>query len=136
MYKDLTEQEISEMMPQELTSVLYEACVDKLDEACNLIEQRSYFNANRKLQACSDIINRLGAGIKYEAGPIADQLDNIYSYCAETLVQANLLKDVSLIKIVRKIINEIGEAWSIALTKGTNETTVNKKILAYEGYGF
>lgn len=136
MYKELTEEQISQMMPYELTSILYEACVDKLDEACSLIEKKSYFNANKKLQTCSDIIYRLGAGIKYDAGPLADQLDNIYNYCAETLFQANLSKDVSLIKIVRKIINEISEAWCIALEKGTNETTVNKKILAYDSYNY
>ena len=137
MYKELTEQEISEMMPQELTSILYEACIDKLDEACDLIEHKSYFKANRKIQACNDILYRLGAGLKYEVGPLADQLDNLYNYCAETLIQANLKKDISLIKIVKRIVGEISEGWKIALERGSEDTSrVNKKVLAYDSYGY
>ncbi len=136
MYKDLTEQQISEMMPQEITSVLYEACIDKLDQAVVAIDNKYYFTANKLLQSCNDILYRLGAGIKYEAGPIADQLDNLYNYCAETLLEANLNKDKALIQVVRKIIEEISMGWQIAMDKGSNDAAVNKKVMAYQAYEF
>lgn len=136
MYKELTEQDIAEMMPYQITSVLYEACIDKLDQAVIAIDNKYFFTANKLLQSCNDILYRLGAGIKYEAGPLADQLDNLYNYCSETLMQANLKKDKELIKIVRKIMDEISSGWQIAIEKGNNDAAVNKKVIAYDNYEF
>ena len=132
MIGNLTEKILLEKTSQEITSILYKACIEKLQNAIIAINNNDYENANYLLQRCNDIIYRLGAGIKYEAGIIADQLDSLYNYAAELLIEANLKKDVRPIKVVLKIINEISEAWDIAMTKGVDRGKPNRKVLKYE----
>ena len=46
-------------------------------------------DANKKLQKTNDILHRLGAGLNYEAGIIADQLDTLYNYMADRVIEGN-----------------------------------------------
>jgi flagellar protein FliS len=130
----LTEQTLHQKSPQELTSLLYQACMEKLEKASEAIRQQNYLLSNRLLQSCNDILYRLGAGLNYEAGIIADQLEAIYNYMAERLIQANLTKDASLVEEVLGLLKIIDEAWSIAMEKGQDAQSpmFRKKALAYE----
>ena len=49
------------------------------------INGKNLIDANKKLQKANDILYRLGAGLNYEAGIIADQLDALYNYMAERI---------------------------------------------------
>ncbi len=40
----------------------------------------------------------LDAGLNYDAGIIADQLDMLYNYMADKVIEANIKKDVSILK--------------------------------------
>ena len=75
----------------------------------------------------------LGVGLKYEAGPIAEQLDTLYNFMATELIEANLKKDKQKIQGVLKIIGEIAGAWNTAMKKTPNPAQkINKKVAAYE----
>jgi flagellar secretion chaperone FliS len=130
----LTEQALHQKSSQELTSILYEACIGKLERASTAIKEKNYEEANKLLQTCNDILYRLGAGLNYEAGIIADQLEAIYTYMAERLIEANVKKSVALIHEVIGLLRIISEAWNVALEKGmdTQGTALRKKALVYE----
>lgn len=134
MVEVLTELELHEKTPQELTSLLYESCIDKLERATELIKRQRYVEANRLLQTCNDILYRLGAGLNYEAGIIADQLEAIYNYMAERLIEANLKKDISAIQEVIQLLKTISDAWNEAMKIGAKPVThpVKKKALFYD----
>lgn len=132
MIEGLTEKMLLEKTPQEITSILYKTCIQRLERAVKAIEIKDYEEANKLLQKCNDIVHRLGAGLKYEAGPIADQLDYLYNYIADELIKANINKDVNSIKVALKIVEEISEAWDIAMAKGTDNEKINKNVLKYE----
>lgn len=110
-----TESAIHQKSPQELTALLYEACLTNLEEAIEDINNKDYVIANKKLQKANDILHRLGAGLNYEAGIIADQLDMLYNYMADKIVEANLTKDVTIIKEVLQTLEEISTAWHKAM---------------------
>ncbi|WP_280768356.1 flagellar export chaperone FliS [Salipaludibacillus daqingensis] len=120
--------------PQEITSLLYEACLDNLEEAKRAIEINDLMVANEKLQKANDILYRLGAGINYEAGIVADQLDALYNYLADRVVQANYHKDPEIINEVVKNIETLYTAWSKAMKKNVDHEnkTVKLKKNAYE----
>lgn len=105
-----------------------------LEEAITDINNQDYVIANRKLQKANDILHRLGAGLNYEAGIIADQLDMLYNYMADKLVEANLTKDVKLIEEVLHRLEDIAGAWNQALKKKVADpgAAVRKKASAYE----
>lgn len=129
----LTEEIIYSKTSQELTAFLYEGIIENLEEAMILIDEHDYMAANKTLQKSNDILHRLGVGLKYEAGPIAEQLDVLYNFMASELIEANLKKDKQKIADVLKMIEEIASAWYTAMKTVTGPTQkVNKKVTAYE----
>ena len=129
----LTEEIIYNKTPQELTALLYEGLMENLESAIAFIDEQNYIEANQKLQKANDILHRLGVGLKYEAGPIAEQLDTLYNFMANELIEANLKKDKQKIEGVLKIIGEIAGAWNTAMKTTSNPTQkINKKVAAYE----
>ncbi|MGG1664389.1 flagellar export chaperone FliS [Brevibacillus sp. NRS-1366] len=135
MVEVLTEQTVHQKSPQELTNLLYRALIEKLEKSSAAIIQRNYIEANQLLQNCNDILYRLGAGINYEAGIVADQLEAIYNYMAERLIEANLNKTVGPIDEVRSLIKIIDDAWNTALASNANrpdKVVLRKKTSAYD----
>lgn len=118
---------------QEITSLLYEACLMSLEEAIEYINQKDFVLANQKLQKGNNILKRLGVGLNYEAGIISDQLDMVYNYMADKLMEANLKKDPSIIKEVIGILEDISQAWNETLKKPVKPLTQNRqRAMAYE----
>jgi flagellar secretion chaperone FliS len=130
----LTKDVIFKKSPQELTALLYEGIIDNLEQAIELINDKSYVQANAKLQRTNDILHRLGVGLKYEAGPIGQQLDMLYNYMADQIVQANLKKDTNLLKEMIHLIQPIAQAWNDVLKKKVNvsQSSSVRKVTAYE----
>ena len=106
MYDFLTEEIIYKKTSQEITSLLYEACLTSLEEAIEYINSKDFVLANQKITKANNILERLGVGLNYDAGIIADQLDMLYNYMADKLIEANLKKDPSIIKEVIGILEK------------------------------
>ena len=133
VYDFLTEEMIYKKTSQEITSLLYEACLMSLEEAIESINKKDFVLANHKIQKANNILQRLGVGLNYEAGIISDQLDMIYNYMADKLIEANLKKDPSIIKEVIGILEDISQAWNETLKKPVKPITQNRqKAMAYE----
>ncbi|MEC2070599.1 flagellar export chaperone FliS [Alkalihalophilus marmarensis] len=130
----LTNEALHQKSSQELTALLYEACLINLEDSLGMIDQKDYVEANAKLQKASDIIHRLGAGINYEAGIIADQLEQVYNYAADKIVEANIKKDKAMIEEVIQIIESIMSSWNEAMKskKDIQPKMMKLKANAYE----
>lgn len=130
----LTEDALFKKSPQEITALLYEACLTNLEESIDDINNKDYVIANKKLQKANDILHRLGAGLNYEAGIIADQLDALYNYMADKVVEANYKKDTKLIEEAIKSLEPIALAWNEALKKKPAQVSsgIRNKAMAYE----
>jgi flagellar protein FliS len=130
----ITNDALHKKTPQEITSLLYEACLDNLEDAKVSIDIKDYLVANMKLQKANDILHRLGGGLNYEAGIVADQLDSLYNYLANRVVQANYHKDIVIIDEVIKNVEIIYSAWYEAMKKNVDleNKTMKLKKNAYE----
>ncbi|NJP38804.1 flagellar protein FliS [Alkalicoccus luteus] len=106
-----TEKELYVKTSQQLTALLLEALCLQMEKAENEIEQKQYMSANKALQQAADICERLGAGLRYEAGIIADQLEAIYQYTADELIQCNLTKDADRLRRLRKMVEPLYTDW-------------------------
>ena len=111
----ITEELIYQKSSQEITALLYETLMNQLRDAIEDIKGKNLIDANKKLQKANDILYRLGAGLNYEAGIIADQLDALYNYMAERTIEANRKKDPAMIQEVLSIAERLSEAWSTAM---------------------
>ena len=78
----------------------------------------------KKLQKTNDILYRLGAGLNYEAGIIADQLDALYNYMADRVIEGNMKKDITIIQEVLSISERLAGAWNEAMK---NKPCKNKR---------
>lgn len=125
---------IYQKSPQELTALLYEKCLMDLEEAIELINSKDYVLANKKLQNANDILQRLGVGLNYEAGIIADQLDVLYNYMADEIVEVNKSKDVVRLEKVINILQSIAASWNEAMKNKPNvkNQSLRQKANAYE----
>lgn len=137
MKSPMTEESLYQKTSQELTQLLFGALEMNLVRASDAIYGERLTDANLFLQRCNDILQRLGVGINYEAGIIADQLEHIYNYMAERIIEANLKKDVSLIEEVQRLLRLITGAWQEAQQKmqaepQTVKNAVKRRINAYE----
>lgn len=132
----LTKEWIYQKNSQELTSLLYEACLDNLEHAIAAIETKDYVEANIKLQKVNDILERLGVGLNYGAGVIADQLDTLYNYMANKVVTANMKKDTASLKEVANMIEMLASAWNEAIKNkeagASGQELHQRKTKAYE----
>ena len=125
----ITEELIYQKSSQEITSLLYETLMNQLRDAIEDIKGKNLIDANKKLQKANDILYRLGAGLNYEAGIIADQLDALYNYMAERTIEANRKKDPTMIQEVLSIAEKLAEAWNTAMKNkpSTRKTTFVEK---------
>lgn len=118
---------------QEITALLYESCITSLEEAIECINSKDFVIANQKLQKANDILHRLGAGLNYESGIIAEQLDILYNYMADRIIEANLEKDISKINEIIGVLEKISQAWNDSLRKPSKPLNMNfQKVKAYE----
>ncbi len=117
----LTKELIYQKSPQQLTALLYEVCIVYLNKGIDHIKENEFAAANHDLQKVNDIIERLGVGINYEAGIIADQLDTLYNYMANQVIAGNLKKDVTILEEVLKICEDLASAWNEAMQTGETE---------------
>ncbi|ADU30015.1 flagellar export chaperone FliS [Evansella cellulosilytica] len=123
----ITNEALHKKSPQEITALLYEACLDNLEEAKLAIEKIDHFKSNTHLQKANDILRRLGAGLNYEAGIIADQLDALYNYLADKIIEANYSKDIKKIDEVISHVQSIANAWQKAMTQAEDKQSKVRK---------
>ena len=130
----ISQETLHKKTSQELTLLLYEAALNNLESAENHIEHDRLEQANKHLQKTNDILERLGVGINYEAGILADQLEQLYNYLADEVVTANLLKDRVRIQHVHEIILSLFSAMIEAVKdkRVANDRMNYKQTNAYE----
>jgi flagellar secretion chaperone FliS len=131
----LTKEIIYQKSSQEITSLLYEALIDNTKKAMEDIQANRLIDANEKLKKVNDILERLGVGLNYEAGIMADQLDTLYNYMADLVIKANINKNIEPLKEVLTIAEELAEAWQTAMKNNKPNQTQQrllKKANAYE----
>ncbi|SDY58224.1 flagellar protein FliS [Evansella caseinilytica] len=130
----ISKEALHKKSPQEITGLLYEACLTNLEDAQVAVKNKDYVKANGHLQKAGDIVHRLGAGINYEAGIIADQLDAVYNYMADRIVEANITKDAAIIDDVIRHLETITSAWQEAMKENQDKQTkeVKQKVNLYE----
>ena len=132
--ESLTDEWIYQKNSQELTSLLYEGLSDLLKESIEDIKDKKYIDANKKLLKANDILYRLGAGLNYEAGIIADQLDALYNYMADRVIEGNKKKDITIIQEILSISERLDSTWNESMKSkpSQKQTQIRRKANAYE----
>ena len=104
---------VSDASPHQLVSMLFEGLVDALAQARGSMRSG---NIQAKGRAISHAVSIVTEGLKgvlnlAQGGPLAANLDGLYSYVAIRLVQANLNNDEAALDECSALIEPVRQAW-------------------------
>lgn len=118
-------QQIMTSPPEKLTLMLYNGAIRFVKEAILAIDQGNIeksHNANMRAQA---IIREFMATLdmKYE---LSKDYQKMYVYLKRRLVQANIHKDKNQLEEVQKILTDLRDAWSQAMSTVSKNKAGNR----------
>lgn len=128
----IAKEELYQKKPEEITMLLYQALEENLLAARNAVESKDYTKVNEKCKRANDIVERLGGGINYEAGIIADQLHVLYEYLVEKIMEAAIHKDVAVFDETLLITRRLSDSWKQAMDMVHSGAAVKKKKVGYD----
>lgn len=100
----------------ELTLMLYNGAIKFCNIAIDSIEKKDIPRAHENLIKAQDIIMELRITLNKKY-PIAIEMDQLYDYIYDTLIQANMKKDINKIQEACGLIRNYRDAWQEAMKK-------------------
>jgi len=96
--------------PGELVLYLYEGAIKFCNMAAEAVERREIEKAHNNIIKTQKIIEefRNTLDMKY---PVAEELDKVYVYLLERLVEANVGKDAEILKEVTRHLRSMRDNW-------------------------
>ncbi len=118
-------QQILTATPETLTLMLYNGCLKFIKDGREALEAKKWEEANNLLQRAQRIIVefRLTLDMQYE---ISHQLQPLYEYAYNCLVEGNLRTDFDKIDEATTIMTELRDAWVGAMKKAQEEKGLGK----------
>ncbi|MCM1054191.1 MAG: flagellar export chaperone FliS [Bacteroides sp.] len=119
-YAAYKKQSVSTMTPIEIVIKLYSETERELNRAAVFIENKNYESANKSLNKSVDLIAALRSVLDVNL-PIGKNLDSIYTFLERQIINANVKKDVELIKTLLPMIGELKDAFTQISTMSKDE---------------
>jgi flagellar protein FliS len=102
----------------ELVIMCYEKAIQCLEQAKSLYQQKDFENKAKELKKALDIIDELKCSIDFEkGGDIARNLDGIYGYLTQSLLQADIKADLTAFDDAIRIMSDLKDAWKSIVTR-------------------
>lgn len=119
-YAQYQENSIKTASGPELTLMLYDGAIKFCNIAVEEIEKKNPAKAHENIIKAEDIILELKITLNKKY-PIALEMDRLYDYIYDTLIQGNIHKDTEKVKEACGLIRIYRDAWKIAMKTATNE---------------
>lgn len=109
-YEQYKKQSVMTMTQGEMLTKLYEEIIKQLNGAILYIDEKSVSRANEALQKSQKILNYLKATLdhKYQ---ISENLDSLYDFFIQEIVQANIKKEIKPIQEILPMIEELRDTF-------------------------
>jgi flagellar protein FliS len=111
-YQKYQKVNVSTADPLRIVILLYEGAIKNLHQAIRLLEENAAYEASAKINRTQDIVNYLRGCLDHEkGGEIAFNLDRLYVYMRDALIQANIHRDQARLREVIKLLQTLLEGW-------------------------
>ena len=112
-YKETgTSTAVMDATPHQLTALLFKAVLDKLAIAEGAISRGDVPARCDAISKATNIVIELKSTLDLEnGGDVASELDRLYEFSINELLDANSQKSIEKIRSVRAVISQINEAW-------------------------
>lgn len=116
-YQQFMKQSVSTMTPAELLIALYDKAEQELKKAIYYIENNDMQKASTSIIKVQDIVATLDGSLKmsYE---ISDNLAQLYDFFTRQLIQANISKDIAILKPLIPLFADLKDAFMQISRKG------------------
>ena len=105
---------VSTLDQKKMIVLLYDGAIKFLSIAANKMNAGDAYEAHTNLIRGKSIVAELLASLDLNAGgEIALNLQRLYAYMFNTLIDANLQRDVSRVKEVIELLKQLREAWKV-----------------------
>ena len=102
--------------PAELTLMLYNGAIKFCNIAEAAIEKNDIEKAHTNIVKIERIIEYLRATLDMSY-PVAQDFDNIYSYIDRRLTEANMTKDIEILKEINEHLHSVRDNWVEVMKK-------------------
>ena len=109
-YAQYNNNKVMTASPAELTLMLYEGAIKFCNVAEKAIEENDVQKAHTNIIKAQRIIDYLRQTLDMRYA-VAQDFENIYSYLGTRLVEANLKKDVVILKEVNEHLHSVRDTW-------------------------
>lgn len=116
-YQAYKKTQVSTASQGDLLVMLFEGAIRFSNQAIDAINESNLSVANEKLLRVQDIMTELTTSLKLDVGPIADNLNRLYTYINQLLVEANIKKDTNLIEQAITLLTELCDTWREVVNK-------------------
>lgn len=130
-YKETT---IKTASPAKLIIMLYDEALRQLDTALELIENedKRLDKVNNAIIRAQDMVTELTVSLDFErGGDIALNLNNIYFFFNQQLMEANIRKSAEHLKPVRRLMAELRDAWQ--QIAANSSSAHDEQVQSYRG---
>jgi len=128
------ETNIKTASPVKLVIMLYDEALRQIDTAIELMEQgdKRLDRVNNAIIRAQDMVTELTVSLDFEkGGDLARNLNNIYFYFNQQLLDANIRKKPEILKPVRKLMAELREAWQ--QISANSSASMDENASSYRG---
>ncbi len=109
------EQQITTASRGQLLLMVYDGILRALAEGKRAMQEKRLEEQNRALKKAQDLVTELMLTINYDTFPqLATNLERLYRYIYQQLVQANIHDDMQIVTDVAKLVQELRDAWAEA----------------------
>jgi flagellar protein FliS len=106
-------QTVETASPARLITMLYDGGLRTIAAARTAIDEQRMADAHEQLVKAQAIVTELSASLNMkDGGQIARSLADLYDFCVDRLVRANLEKSTIHLRPVEKILIELRDAWN------------------------
>lgn len=111
-YKQTTISSAKEASPYQLVAMLFQELLGNIASAKGDIEQGNTAKKGERISKAITIISVLEGSIDFKnGGEVSNNLADLYKYCTEKLLEANLNNNIELLDEVIKILLPIKAGW-------------------------
>lgn len=104
---------VHEATPHKLIEMLFKGAKDALSQAVGAIERKDFEAKSKKISKAAEIILNLRTYLdKEKGGEVADNLNELYTYMATVLIDANRTNDTEKLREVSALLDTVVDGWT------------------------
>ena len=109
-YQQYANNKVMTASPAELTLMLYEGAIKFINIALGAMEEKDIQKAHTNILKAEHIVDYLRQTLDMKYA-VAQDFENIYSYLASRLIEANLKKDPEILQEVNEHLRSVRDTW-------------------------